>query len=1007
MRTGVVGVFISCIALFGLAATAAGTIDDFSGRTGPADPVLRNGKILPALQATAREKGAVRVIVELELDAQQTKAVDLSDERSRRLRAGLIGSAQDDALRGVQGGRLDVDARFQTVPFLAVTVDEFALNQLTSSSGVIGIYDNPVDRMHLASSIPVIGADNVWPLGIDGDSQVVAILDTGVDKNHPFFTTGGLSVVSEACYSTDGGTVESLCPGDANSTAANSALACVGDAAGVSGCDHGTHVAGIAAGDDGIGPDIGVARDAGIIAIQVFSRFNDSTDCAPSSAPCLLTYASDQILGLERVLALTGTFNIAAVNMSLGGGTNASVCDGSEGPRKAAIDNLLAAGVSTVISSGNNGFTGATGAPGCISTAVTVGATTDSDNVASFSNSAPFVDLLAPGVAIDSSVTPGTGVGSKQGTSMSAPHVTGAFAVMRSANPGQSAAAILANLVATGTSVDDLRSGGVETDMRRINLDFAVSCNEDPDADLGGPYNIPEGSNTALDASGTSDDQIDATLDFDWDLDDDTFYDDATGISPTFTTNAVDGPATLPIELLVTDGCGQTDTAAGNVNILNVPPEITTLSATDELENGVVSLTCAFTDPGPGDTFTVSIDWGEGAPEVFGLGAGVFDCSRTHQYLDDNPTATSSDVYSIEVTVTDDDAGADTESTPSTITNVDPVTAIDPPVCERIDEGDTWTRSGSFSDVGTQDTHTATVDYDEGDGPIALTLAGFDFDLSNTYETDGTFTVEVVVADDDLGSHANDVEVRVTNLDPWFSVNPNQYLEGVRRFQQDVLVVPDELLPVAQAVPTFLTSQAGLNALDVMPNGDILFSPANGTVISNNGNAVSLFTGRIYRRIDATGDIVTELNPQALGVNINEIDAFDALADGTYAISLGATQAVSVGGGFQTLYHQNVYIFDPAGPSVTTFWDAAADGVPNVDAVDILPDGRLLFSTSTSPYVSIGGSVIRLWAADLYRIDPVTKIVELIFDGSTRGVTGNLDAASVGSTDGEYPETCN
>ena len=140
--------------------------------------------------------------------------------------------------------------------------------------------------------------------------------------------------------------------------------------------------------------------------------------------------------------------------MSLGGGKFSSFCNTDS--RKAAIDNLRTVNVATVISSGNNGYNGFVGAPGCISTAMTVGATTDSDGVASFSNHATLVDFLAPGVSVLSSV-PGGGYSSWNGTSMAAPHVTGAFAALMDRVPSATETAIETALEITGLSVT--RSG--------------------------------------------------------------------------------------------------------------------------------------------------------------------------------------------------------------------------------------------------------------------------------------------------------------------------------------------------------------------------------------------------------------------------------------------------------------------------------------------------------------------------------------------------------------------
>ncbi len=144
-------------------------------------------------------------------------------------------------------------------------------------------------------------------------------------------------------------------------------------------------------------------------------------------------------------------YNIAAVNMSLGGGKYTSSCDTDS--RKAAIDNLRSAGIATVISSGNDYYTNGIGAPACISTAVSVGATTKSDVEASYSNYHPtMLSLFAPGSSIYSSV-PGGGWETWNGTSMAAPHVTGAWAILKQKSPSASVTDILNNLQTTGAAV--------------------------------------------------------------------------------------------------------------------------------------------------------------------------------------------------------------------------------------------------------------------------------------------------------------------------------------------------------------------------------------------------------------------------------------------------------------------------------------------------------------------------------------------------------------------------
>lgn len=93
--------------------------------------------------------------------------------------------------------------------------------------------------------------------------------------------------------------------------------------ASIGGCGHGTHVSGIAAGHNtnrqAGEPASCVARSGGLITINVFSKFTNASSCN-GAPPCILSFNTDQIKGLERVYALRNAFNIAAINTSLGGG---------------------------------------------------------------------------------------------------------------------------------------------------------------------------------------------------------------------------------------------------------------------------------------------------------------------------------------------------------------------------------------------------------------------------------------------------------------------------------------------------------------------------------------------------------------------------------------------------------------------------------------------------------------------------------------------------------------
>lgn len=424
--------------------------------------------VLPGLLARTGSGESVRIIAGFDLPVKSAGSMGIAEAQQQQAQ---IAAARSQVLDVLQGLNFRQNRQFRHLPFVALTVDDETLRRLAASPLVASIEEDRIEKPTLASSNIVIGSPLAWAEGYDGSGQVVAVLDTGVDKTHPFFSIDS-KVVSEACYSSNDTNITSLCPGGVeSSTAANSGLDC---SPAIDGCDHGTHVAGIVAGNDGVGPNYGVARGADIIAIQVFSQFSDAGDCAPDPAPCVRTFASDQIAALERVLALKDTFSIAAANMSLGGGQFFSTCDGANAARKAAIDNLRSVGIATVIAAGNDGYTDSIGAPACISTAVSVGATTDQDFVAAFSNVYAALSLMAPGVDIDSSVQ-GPGIGSLQGTSMAAPHVAGAWAVMKHADPSATVTEVLNDLQSTAEPVDDNRAGGSFFDLPRINLDMALN----------------------------------------------------------------------------------------------------------------------------------------------------------------------------------------------------------------------------------------------------------------------------------------------------------------------------------------------------------------------------------------------------------------------------------------------------------------------------------------------------------------------------------------------------
>ena len=454
--------------------------ETFAVDSGRSEETIRNFDLLVAqAQATGSAKVIVRLGMNFALEAM------LGSPSAVQMQRLEIAQAQEGLLRALSASSVKSVKRFKYIPYLAMVVDATGLERLQVLPQVIGLEEDVAYPPALAESVPLIGGTAAWAGGYTGAGQTVAILDTGTDKTHPFLSG---KVVSEACYSTNGETTTSVCPGGVSQTTdPGSAIPCS-----IEGCKHGTHTAGIAAGKaTGFS---GVAKDANLIAIQVFTQVNNESDCG-GSAPCVMSYTSDQILGLERVLELSSSLSIASVNMSLGGGKYSTNCDGALASEKAAIDNLRSVGIATTIASGNGGYTDAISEPACISSAISVGSTDDgsegttADVVSEFSNSAPILNLLAPGRWINSSV-PGGGYETWPGTSMAAPHVAGAFAVLKSKSPSLNVDQMLAALITTGVTVIDSRNGIAKP---RIQLDAALSSLGDLGDTCENPFIIPAG----------------------------------------------------------------------------------------------------------------------------------------------------------------------------------------------------------------------------------------------------------------------------------------------------------------------------------------------------------------------------------------------------------------------------------------------------------------------------------------------------------------------------------
>lgn len=333
------------------------------------------------------------------------------------------------------------------LPALGVVTADLNVSQLKelSDSGIVARIEQDVYLSpQLDKSTVKIGARTAWAAGQTGIGRTIAIIDSGVDSNHPALVG---KVVLEACFTRDS------CPnGQASMTGPGAAQPCAVNPT----CEHGTHVAGIAAGRHSTYS--GVAPDAGILAIQVFSLTSAPADCPGRAVPCTRARTSDVLAGLDYLATMPAWVNLVAVNLSLSSDSVLANCDSSI--LASAVNKLKGLGVATVAASGNGGFATGLGVPACISSTVSVGASyADRDVLWAQSNFSTTLDLLAPGVGIVSPAL-GGGFSATTGTSAAAPHVTGAWAVASQRLGTNNVDRILTYLRHTGAPIANPAFGG-------------------------------------------------------------------------------------------------------------------------------------------------------------------------------------------------------------------------------------------------------------------------------------------------------------------------------------------------------------------------------------------------------------------------------------------------------------------------------------------------------------------------------------------------------------------
>jgi subtilisin family serine protease len=401
-------------------------------------PLAASSVVSAAVLSQVAQSPNVRVVVLFNSD-------DLSlNDLGARSKA--IAERREAVLDQIEPSEFRVTDTFDNISVVGGFVNYDGLKKLVRDYRVQKIDLDMPGRMALAESTDLVRARDVQATGITGKGVVVAVLDTGVDSDHPDLQD---DLLTQQCFCTNAdGT--GCCPGGRTEA--------TGPGAAEDEQGHGTHVTGIITSGGRVAPR-GMAPDAQIVTVRVL----DKTGSAASSTQ--LMKAFDWIINTQRVVKI--------VNTSLVFGSFPGQCDTASAFTAGlaqAVNTLRARGTLTVSSAGNAGNKGEIGAPACLSGAIGVGAVYDanvgtisfgctdgstaSDKIACFSNSSSAVDLLAPGAAISSSGM-GGGVAGFAGTSQAAPHVAGALALLLQIKPTATADELEAALKGSGRPITD------------------------------------------------------------------------------------------------------------------------------------------------------------------------------------------------------------------------------------------------------------------------------------------------------------------------------------------------------------------------------------------------------------------------------------------------------------------------------------------------------------------------------------------------------------------------
>jgi subtilisin family serine protease len=358
--------------------------------------------------------------------------------------AAPAGSKKDKILDSVDGVALKA-SKSEAATFWEA-VDDDSVNAATDpelAGGMEKLWLDKKVQVALEQSVPQIGAPTAWTAGFNGKGVKVAVLDTGIDPNHPDVKG---SILKGKNFTADPDYIDHH--------------------------GHGTHCASTIAGSGAAsgGKLKGVAPGADLLIGKVLSNEGFGSDSGV-------------------IAAMDWAINEGAdvVSMSLG---SATPSDGTD-PLSQAV-NYFSETTDTlfVIAAGNSGPDKKTiGSPGAAEKALTVGAVSKTDVLASFSSRGPIIEnyrvkpeITAPGVGIVAARASGTSMGTvvdanyttASGTSMATPHIAGAAAIIKQSHPNWSADRIKQVLI--GTAKPTANDSAYQQGGGRVRVEQALNA---------------------------------------------------------------------------------------------------------------------------------------------------------------------------------------------------------------------------------------------------------------------------------------------------------------------------------------------------------------------------------------------------------------------------------------------------------------------------------------------------------------------------------------------------